>query len=69
MVILLVEKAVRNRHFESLSQIDRIVVAEVETNTVVKKLQEKASVHKIDSNRKSKAYFALVPLLLSKVQV
>ncbi len=68
LLIILVEKAVEHREFELLKQLERIVQTEIDSTTVVARLKEKGSVHKIDSNRQSKRYFALVPLLLSKTQ-
>lgn len=68
LLIILVEKHVEYPGFRSLEQIQRTVVRDVEPNTVISKLKEKASVHNRDSNRQSKKYFVMVPLLLNKTQ-
>ena len=62
----MVEKAVENRKYESLSQIERWIINEIEVVAVIEKVREKSNVHKIDSNKQSKRYFSLIPLLLSK---
>ena len=48
--------------------MQRTVLRDVDAKTVISKLKEKASVHNRDSNRQSKRYVILVPLLLSKAQ-
>ena len=68
LLIILVENHVEYPGFRSLEQIQRTVVRDVEPNTVISKLKEKASVHNRDSNRQSKKYFVMVPLLLNKTQ-
>lgn len=68
MLITLVEQSVENPNFLSLEQVQRTVLRDVDAKTVIEKLKEKASVHNRDSNRQSKKYFVMVPLLLTKTQ-
>ena len=68
ILLTLLEIAVENRQYTSLGQVFRLVKEEISGEKVVARLREKGSIKDIDSNRASKRYFIMVPLVCSRAQ-